>query len=174
MAYQDALTQISNSGEVYIESLSGKLNVANTKSLKIDRLLSCKDGIDIVCEKINTHIVIESGTGSIQCLKESKDVLREKIKLGKMHKGRLDFDVENDSNPAYSRVLVCLWAYFLKRFRVSQLIFVDKFLFFTFSIYDFCFIQDVFFTISWFLYPNLNRFWCVLSGSSQTSRFFQI
>ena len=49
VAYQDALTKISNSGDVYIESLSGKLNVNDTKTLKIDRLLSCKDGIDIIC-----------------------------------------------------------------------------------------------------------------------------
>ena len=72
VAYQDALTHIFDSGEVHIESLSGKVNVTNTKSLKIDRLLSCKDGVDIVCDKINTHIVVESGTGSIQCLKQPK------------------------------------------------------------------------------------------------------
>ena len=88
--------------------MSGKIAVTNTRTLKIDRLLSCKDGIDILCEKINTHIMVESGTGSIQCLKESREVLQEIIKIGKMHKGRLDFDVQNDSNPAYSRVLVCM------------------------------------------------------------------
>lgn len=58
VAYQDALTTIENSGNVYIESMSGKISVSNCKTLNIDRLLSCKDGIQIECDKINRHIVI--------------------------------------------------------------------------------------------------------------------
>lgn len=72
MAYQDSKTTIEDSDDVYIESLSGKVKTKNIKQIKIDRLLSCKDGIEIECDKIHDHIVVELGTGTIQCLKESR------------------------------------------------------------------------------------------------------
>ena len=86
--------------------MSGKLKTKNIKQLKIDRILSCKDGFEIECDKINDHIVVESGSGTIQCLKESREVLKEKIKLGRMHKGRLDFDIYENPNSPFSKVLV--------------------------------------------------------------------
>lgn len=69
VAYKDALTTITGSGQVYIESLSGKITTKDTKSLTIDRLLSVKDGIAIECEKIGKNIIVESGSGTIQCLR---------------------------------------------------------------------------------------------------------
>lgn len=107
VAYQDAPTKIIDSGDVHIESSSGKIEIRNCKSLRIDRLLSCKDGINIECDKIHEHIVVESGSGTIKCLKENKEVLKERVKLGKMHKGRLDFDChEEDANSEFSNVLI--------------------------------------------------------------------
>lgn len=47
MAYQDSQTKIEDSDDVYIESLSGKVKTKNVKQIKIDRLFSCKDGIEI-------------------------------------------------------------------------------------------------------------------------------
>lgn len=67
VAYKDALTTINASDEVYIESLSGKITTKNTKYLTIDRLLSVKDGIAIECDKIGKQIIVESGSGTIQC-----------------------------------------------------------------------------------------------------------
>lgn len=44
MAFQDSKSFIQDSGDVYIESLSGKFKTKNIKQLKMDRILSCKDG----------------------------------------------------------------------------------------------------------------------------------